>query len=336
MSDIERIHALRDAGHITPEEAERLIGVLNELDEAPEGGSSEPMSEAAASVSADPDAGARAEPAQPPAGDVREVDSSHVAAAVSESVRAAAREAAAAVREAAGAARHASSQARESARQARAAADASVIELAPAGTRWCAIELTAADLSVVADDIAEPVVQGDDEQKLIVTPTDDGIRVTSERGWSVDRWIGRSTALDVHVRVPRAWGVALDLKAGDADVVDVPYVRGRMLAGDLSVREAKSVDLSKAAGDLSVSFRPTAGRHRITAKAGDVDVLFLSGSDATVEASVSMGDLHAPGFEVDDRMVGAQARGRIGAGNARVEVRLTAGDLSVRSDVKEG
>jgi len=330
MSDIERIHALRDAGHITPEEAERLIGVLTELDETPERGSSEAMADAAAAADAPPPTEPIHPPEAPDVGDVVDVGAS---------VRAAAREAAASVREAVGAARRVSSQASATAGQARAtgsAGDTTPIELAPAGTRWCTIELTAADLSVVADDIAEPVVQGDDEQKLIVTPTDDGIRVSSERGWSVGHWMGRSTSLDVHVRVPRAWGVALDLKAGDADVVDVPYVRGRMLAGDLSVREAKSVDLSKAAGDLSVSFRPTAGRHRITAKAGDVDVLFLPGSDATVEASVSMGDLHAPGFEVDDRMVGAQARGRVGAGSARVEVRLTAGDLSVRSDAKEG
>jgi hypothetical protein len=330
MSDIERIHALRDAGHITPEEAERLIGVLNELDEVPEGAASEPAAAAAAG------ADASAEPAQPSGRDVRDVDDvDHVAA----SVRAAAREAAASVREAVGAARRVSGQASATAGQARAAGsagDTTPIDLAPAGTRWCAIELTAADLSVVADDIAEPVVQGDDEQKLIVTATDDGIRVTSERGWSVDRWMGRSTSLDVHVRLPRAWGVALDLKAGDADVEGVPYVRGRMLAGDLSVRNAAAVDVSKAAGDLAVSFRPTEGRHRISAKAGDVDVHLLPGSDAAIEASVSMGDLHAPGFEVDDRMVGAQARGRIGAGNARVEVRLTAGDLSVRSDAKEG
>jgi len=335
MSDIERIHALRDAGHITPEEAERLIGVLTELDETPEGGSSEAMAGTAAAA----DAPAPTEPVHPPeapgTGDVRD----DVGAAVAASVRAAAREAAASVREAVGAARRVSGQASATAGQARAAGaagDTTPIELAPAGTRWCAIELTAADLSVVADDIAEPVVQGDDEQKLIVTATDDGIRVTSERGWSVDRWMGRSTSLGVHVRLPRTWGVALDLKAGDADVDGVPYVRGRMLAGDLSVRNAAAVDVSKAAGDLAVSFRPTEGRHRISAKAGDVDVHLLPGSDATVEASVSMGDLHAPGFEVDDRMVGAQARGRIGAGNARVEVRLTAGDLSLRSDAKEG
>ncbi len=286
MNDIERVRALRDAGQITPEEAERLIGVLTELDESHE--------------DVDVEVAGTAAPAAVPEAGVPEA-----AAPVHEPVAA-----------------------------ATAATDA--IDLAPAGTRWCAIELTAADLSVVADDVDEPVVQGDDEQKLRVTQTDDGVRVTSERGWSLDRWVGRTPSLDVRVRLPRAWGVALDLKAGDADVAGVRYVRGRMLAGDLSVRDAESVDLSKAAGDLSVAFRPTQGRHRIAAKAGDVDVRFLPGSDAAVEASVSMGDLHAPGFEIDDRMVGAQARGRVGAGNARVEVRLTAGDLSLRAPAKEG
>jgi len=188
MSDIERIHALRDAGHITPEEAERLIGVLNELDEVPGGGSTEPVADAAAADAPPPTESFRP-PEAPGAGDVRDVrdvgDVADVGAAVAASVRAAAREAAASVREAVGAARRVSSQASDTAGQARAAGsagDTTPIELAPAGTRWCAIELTAADLSVVADDIAEPVVKGDDEQRLTVTPTDDGIRVTSERG----------------------------------------------------------------------------------------------------------------------------------------------------------
>jgi hypothetical protein len=328
MNDIERVRALRDAGQITPEEAERLIGVLTELDETPESPGAEAAGPAASAAAPEAAASGVPEPAAADAG-----------SSVADRVRAAAREAAEAAREAA---REASSQAREAVAEARkstAAAASSAttpIELAPAGTRWCAIEMTAADLSVVADDVDEPVVEGDEDQKLVVTPTDDGVRVTSERGWSIDRWVGRGASLAVRVRLPRAWGLALDLKAGDADVAGVPYVRGRMLAGDLSVRDAASVDLSKAAGDLSVAFRPTQGHHRISAKAGDVDVRFLPGSDASVEASVSMGDLHAPGFEVDDRMVGAQARGRFGAGNARVEVRLTAGDLNLRAPAKEG
>jgi hypothetical protein len=324
MNDIERVRALRDAGQITPEEAERLIGVLTELDETPEDPGAEVAGSAASAAAPAAAASGAPEPAAADAG-----------SSVADRVRAAAREAAEAAREASSQAREAVAEARKS--TAAAASSATTpIELAPAGTRWCAIEMTAADLSVVADDVDEPVVEGDEDQKLVVTPTDDGVRVTSERGWSIDRWVGRGASLAVRVRLPRAWGLALDLKAGDADVAGVPYVRGRMLAGDLSVRDAASVDLSKAAGDLTVAFRPTQGHHRISAKAGDVDVRFLPGSDASVEASVSMGDLHAPGFEVDDRMVGAQARGRVGAGNARVEVRLTAGDLNLRAPAKEG
>jgi hypothetical protein len=322
MNDIERVRALRDAGQITPEEAERLIGVLTELDETPESPGAEVAGPAASAAA--PEAAASGVP---------EPDAADAASSVADRVRAAAREAA---REASSQAREAVAEARKSTAAAAASSVTTPIELAPAGTRWCAIEMTAADLSVVADDVDAPVVEGDEDQKLVVTPTDDGVRVTSERGWSIDRWVGRGASLAVRVRLPRAWGLALDLKAGDADVAGVPYVRGRMLAGDLSVRDAASVDVSKAAGDLSVAFRPTQGRHRIAAKAGDVDVRFLPGSDASVEASVSMGDLHAPGFEVDDRMVGAQARGRVGAGNARVEVRLTAGDLNLRAPAKEG
>jgi hypothetical protein len=324
MNDIERVRALRDAGQITPEEAERLIGVLTELDETPESPGAEVAGPAASAAAPEAAASGVPEPAAADAG-----------SSVADRVRAAAREAAEAAREASSQAREAVAEARKST-AAAASSKTAPIELAPAGTRWCAIEMTAADLSVVADDVDAPVVEGDEDQKLVVTPTDDGVRVTSERGWSIDRWVGRGASLAVRVRLPRAWGLALDLKAGDADVAGVPYVRGRMLAGDLSVRDAASVDLSKAAGDLTVAFRPTQGHHRISAKAGDVDVRFLPGSDASVEASVSMGDLHAPGFEVDDRMVGAQARGRVGAGNARVEVRLTAGDLNLRAPAKEG
>lgn len=342
MNDIERVRALRDAGQITAEEAERLIGVLTELDETPENVDAAAPAVPTAPVPA-PASAPTPQPAPVPAATAAGGDAA-------DRVRSAAREAAEAAREAAHeaarsareAAREASAQLREAAAQVRqptpeaAPASAGPIELAPAGTRWCAIELTAADLRVVADDVDEPVVEGADEQELRVTPTDEGIRVTSERGWSIDRWVGRGASLDVRVRLPRAWGLSLDLKAGDAKVTGVPYVRGRMLAGDLSVRDAESVDVSKAAGDLEVAFRPTQGRHRIAAKAGDVDVRFLPGSDATVEASVSMGDLDAPGFEVDGRMVGAQARGTLGAGSARVEVRLTAGDLSLRTIAKEG
>ena len=292
MSEIERVRALRDAGHITPEEAERLIGVLQELDgEAPVDA---PAADRAPARAVPPAAPARAAVAPPVA---------PVPAPVA---------------------------------PRPASADPESILAAPAGTRWCAIELMAADLTVRAADVAEPVVDADEGYPLDVTPTADGVRVAARRGLGVERWIGNVHARDVRVQLPRGWGLVLDLKAGDASVRDVPFVRGRMLAGDLEVRGAEAVDLAKAAGDLEVAFRPTHGRHRITSKAGAVDVTFLPGSQATVEGSVSIGDLDARGFDVERRTVGASARGRLGDGSAQVEVRLTAGDLHLRAPRTEG
>lgn len=356
MNDIERVKALRDAGHITAEEAERLIGVLSELDAPAEADATDAApgdTGSGGATGASADGGERDPAPEPGAGADRVGDiGAKVGATVAAAMRGAAREAAAAAREGAArareGAREASEQARQQAREVRdevraatagqgsAAADPAPIELAPEGTRWCTVDLHVAELSVVADDVPEPVIESEDEQALVVTPTDEGLRVASHREKSIEGWFGRRRTFRTHVRLPRGWGVKLDLKAGEADIADVPYVRGRMLAGDLSVRGAAAVDLSKAAGDLSVAFRPTSGRHRIVAKAGDVDVRFLAGSDAAVEAGVAMGDLHAPGFEMEHRTVGARASGRVGQGNAQVVVRLSAGDLSLRSDAKEG
>lgn len=204
----------------------------------------------------------------------------------------------------------------------------------PDGTQWCTVELLAADLQVTVDDVAEPTIASDAGQFEVV-PTSDGVRITARRDPTVEGWIGRMRALDVRVRLPRDWGLALDLKAGEATIRDVRFVRGRMLAGDLDVRGAEGVDVSKAAGDVNVEFRPTQGQHRISCKAGDLHVTLLPGSHATVEGSVSMGDLRAPGFAVERRTVGASAHGRIGNGAARVEVRLSAGDLELRAPPTE-
>ncbi len=205
----------------------------------------------------------------------------------------------------------------------------------PDGTRWCRIELLAADLTVRADDVDEPTID-ENEGQFQLTPTKDGLLITGRRHQTLEGWIARMRALDVSVRLPRAWGLDLDLKAGDADVRDVPYVRGRMLAGDLEIRNAEAVDLDKGAGDFSIAFRPTRGRHRIVSKAGDLEVTFMPGSQATVEGAVSMGDLDAPGFDVERRTIGATARGRFGSGAAQVEVRLSAGDLNLRAPRAEG
>ena len=345
MSEIDRVRALRDAGHITPEEAERLIGVLRELDGAGAEGAAAGMVVAATSPRAAPadttlpprsaatSPGTPPGPPAPPTPPVPPGPSEPVVPPVppgpSEPTVPPVPPGPA-VPEVPpvppGPAVPPDEREPDRSDDRRAASG-----LAPAGTRWCAIELMAADLSVAGADVTEPVVDADDDQEIVVTPTRDGVRITSRRGTSLEGWIGRMRSLSVHVRLPRDWGLALDLKAGNADVRNVRFVHGRMLAGELGVRGAEAIDVSKAAGDLTVEFRPTKGHHRIVSKAGDVDVTLLPGSQAVVEGSVSIGDLHAHGFAVERRTVGGHARGRFGDGSARVEVRLTAGDLRLRA-----
>jgi hypothetical protein len=360
MSEIERVRALRDAGHITTEEAERLIGVLRELDgdvgAAAAGGAATGTVASASASAVGPGPSFPGTPPGPPAPPAPPSPPAPSEPTVPPVPPGPAEPDAPAVPPGPGApdapavppgpaepevppvpSGPSEPGAPPRTTEPEVAADASAaIRLAPEGTRWCAIDLIAADLSVTSADVAEPVIEADDDQEILITPTHDGVRVGSRRGASIDSWIGRMRSLAVDVRLPRDWGLALDLKAGNASVRNVRFVHGRMLAGELDVRGAEAIDVSKAAGDLTVEFRPTQGRHRIVSKAGDVDVTLLPGSHAVVDGSVSIGDLHARGFEIDRRTVGGQARGRFGDGSAHVEVRLTAGDLKLRAPRAEG
>lgn len=206
--------------------------------------------------------------------------------------------------------------------------------IAPEGTRWLAVDVPAGDVELIAADVAAPELDpADTDAAVRLEPNDAGARVWLDGERSV--W-GRLKPVDVRVRVPRAWGVDLDVKAGDLDVRGVAYVRGRVLAGDVQVREAQGLDLECLAGDLSVSLRPTAGSHRLTARAGDVSVRFLPGSDATVSARVAMGEASARGLTRERRGLGAVVSGRLGSGAARVAIELGAGDLEVRAEGSEG
>jgi hypothetical protein len=351
MTEIERVRALRDAGQITAEEADRLIGVLRELDGdaagsagrvdagAPRGagapsrsaGRVEPAPPIAAAVGTATD-----RPGMPPAPPVPPTPPMPPAPPMPPVPPAPPTSPVPPTPELPGVPPVETPEGPDAppAPDPAAPETAAALEV-PDGTRWCRIELLAADLTVRADDVAEPTID-ENEGHFVLTPTDDGLRITARREHTLEGWIGRMRALDVSVRLPRSWGLLLDLKAGDADVRDVPYVRGRMLAGDLDIRNAEAVDLTKGAGDLAIAFRPTRGRHRIVSKAGDLDVTFLPGSQATVEGSVAMGDLDAPGFAVERRTIGGTARGRFGSGAARVEVRLSAGDLNLRAPRSEG
>ena len=116
----------------------------------------------------------------------------------------------------------------------------------------------------------------------------------------------------------------------------VSHVRGRMLAGDLAIDGASFVDVDKKAGDFEARIRPTAGKQRLVAKAGDLDVVLLPGSDVRVSASVKVGDLRirGEGFKGsrESQGIGHRQSLTLGAGTAELELRLSAGSMTLKTE----
>ena len=301
MNEIERIHEMVEAGTITDTEAERLLSVLREIDQADgELAASEAAMEAKAlHAVAGPD-GTPATRAVP-AGTATHAAATHAAATVT-------------------------------------AAGGNAPACAPEGTRWVHVALLAGDLSLRADpNVNEVVVRGDTDS-VRVEPSADGftVRHVEDDGrdsW-VDRFLSRIRSGHVELRVPAGYGVDLSVTAGDVEIEGIPFLRGRLTSGDLDARGLRGIDFTTAAGDLDLEMTLSEGRHRLRATAGDVNVRLGAGSDVTVDGSVSIGSasVRAPGFDTDRSGVGQRFQGRVGEGKAQLDVHVTTGDVHVKVD----
>lgn len=336
MTESERIRKMVEAGTITNEEADRLLAVLQEIDEADRA-----LAAAGEAMEAEAEqALAGAEPAGlEPAG----LDSVRPEPAGVEPAQ---------PRQRAGAPRGAEPRSvagggqgaevgtpgpdlQRTAPPSSGAAQVPQEAAAPGATRWVHLSLLAGNLSVRSDPrVGEPEMEGDAEG-LRVERTEDGFAVRQPWGggrasW-VDRFLSRIRAGRLEMRVPAGYGVDLSVTAGDVEVRGVPYLRGRLTSGNLDASGLRGIEFATAAGDIDLEMTLTEGRHTLRATAGDVNVRLGAGSDVAVEGSVSIGNatVRAPGFDVGHRGVGQRFQGRIGAGTASLGLHVTTGDVKV-------
>lgn len=339
MDEKERIRNMVAAGTITRAEAERLLSVLDDIDraEAELAASGEAMEAQARDAEAGSPASSDAAGAGPSAAAAMEPTRNAGPAPGEGAPGAQAVGSAGPVgRGAAAAAASGAATDHEAAPVATRAAPSGTV--APEGTRWLHVSLLAGDIDVRGDPGTDEVLLSGDTEALRLEPTADGFTLRHEReagsdSW-VDRFLHRLRAGNVHIRVPADYGLDLSVTAGDVDVVGVPYLRGKLTSGNLTARGLSGVDLVTSAGDIDLAMTLTEGRHRLRATAGDVDVRLGTGSSVTVQGSVSIGSasVRAPDFEVDRRGIGQRFEGRVGTGDAELEVHVTTGDIHVRVD----
>ena len=146
--------------------------------------------------------------------------------------------------------------------------------------------------------------------------------------------IGRVIPVSIKVKVP-ANLAQLEVKAlaGDVDVRGIAgHANVSLQAGDLTVEDVGSFEVQAKAGDVKVNTKLESGNSSLSALAGDVKIRLKPGSSVGLKASNTAGDLSAKGFiltATDKRVTGGSLEGRLGAARAKLDVRLTAGDLDV-------
>jgi len=204
------------------------------------------------------------------------------------------------------------------------------------------VELVAGDLDVGVDpQLTEPRAESDTGEAALER-TDYGYRVSIGRGEGsflrglegplAGLLISKGRPGDLKLTLPAGYGVDLAMTTGDVDLDGVPFLRGTLSAGDLDAHGLEGINFSSMAGDVSVSLRPTSGRHRIVNTAGELKVTLLPGSDVAVHGDVSIGEAKAgPEFQTGRRMMSGTVSGAIGAGTARLDLKVTAGSIKLKT-----
>lgn len=203
----------------------------------------------------------------------------------------------------------------------------------PQQTQWLKLSGFCGDLSVEADPyLNTPLVTG----KATLERTETGYLIrTPPESKNEGNWLTRlhQAAGDVKVRLPENVGLDLRIASGDGEIRGVRAVKGSFTGGDFKLIDAETLDLTVTAGDVTVKLRPQMGEQRLRATSGDVNLTFLAGASVTVSGSATCGDLTLPQtFSRSGGFVGGNFEGTLGAGEAHLELHLTAGDVTVRAD----
>lgn len=203
---------------------------------------------------------------------------------------------------------------------------------AGAQTAWVKLSGFCGDLKVQSDPtLSSPVVSG--HAAVERRGADYLIRTPPEpKGGN---WLSRlhKAAGNVEVRLPTGLGLELAIAAGDGEVRGVRALRGSFTGGDFEVKGADALDLNVTAGDITLELCPRSGLQRLRAISGDFTLIFAAGSSAVVSGSATCGDLTLPPtFSRSGSFASQRFEGTLGAGDARLELRLTAGDVTVRAE----
>jgi len=194
----------------------------------------------------------------------------------------------------------------------------------PKGLRWARVKLMAGQLEARLDpSLQMPEVRGQAEVRQVGTDLEIIPKVVS--GSFLGELLGGMGSLEL--RLPAGWGLDLNSKAAQVEVEGVPFLRGRVAAGNVELEAVEGLDLEVTAGNIDGSLLLREGQHRLRVSMGNAELDLLSGSSVRLNPSVSLGSQEIRGF---DRGANGVARQK-GEGQATLEVTVRMGNLEVKA-----
>ncbi|HHW27041.1 MAG TPA: DUF4097 domain-containing protein [Firmicutes bacterium] len=143
-----------------------------------------------------------------------------------------------------------------------------------------------------------------------------------------------SVRVNTTLSVPENWDVDVQSAAGDTEITGIKgELKVRASAGNVTLDGlAEKVDVQVSAGHCWATLGPDMQSFEGNVSAGNLNLTIPDGVGAIVEASSSAGGVQCslPGISVKKSGANARASGRIGSGACQVDVRTSAGNVTIR------
>ena len=177
----------------------------------------------------------------------------------------------------------------------------------PEGLKWIYVDSWSGDVQILSDaSLSEP------------KPNKGSLQKTEKGDWKL-----LSLTDDLSLVLPAGYGVILSVKAGDVSVSNLPFIKGRVFAGDFTAKEVGGIDLFAAAGDIQAGLLITEGNHHLSAAAGNLSLTFLKGSNVNYQGSNGFAALSKFGLT-------KAHNGVVGEGVAKMTFRAFAGEVDIK------
>jgi len=157
---------------------------------------------------------------------------------------------------------------------------------------WVRVELTAGNLEVRVDpSLSEPVASGG----LSLEKDGQNYRAGSGDDGGIFSFFKSGSFSESSLALPAGYGLEVNTRAGNVTVHSVPYLKGKVTAGQLIAYGVGGVDVEVRAGNFEGSAALTSGQHRINVSAGNAELRLEPQSDYRLRGQVVMGNLETTG-----------------------------------------